>query len=91
MIKLSKRLAKLEATVQAKTPWRVSALEVNEVALAKLSIFDRELVDHARAHGGVTTLCDSRPTVWERWDAALGAAIEQTGFPVRVRAIDWEL
>lgn len=91
MTKLSKRLAKLEATVQAKSLWKVSATEVDELALEMLSADDHDLVQQARKHGGIASLCESHSAVFNRWDAALGPAIEQTGFPVRVHAVDWEL
>ncbi|HEY1754183.1 MAG TPA: hypothetical protein VGG72_02220 [Bryobacteraceae bacterium] len=94
MAGLSKRLAKLEATVRtvrAKSPWSVSITEVEKVALALLSAADRGLVQQARALGGAASLCDSHPDVWNRWDAALGKAIDETGFPVRFQALDWDL
>ena len=92
MTHLSKRLAKLESTVQAvraKSSWSVSTTDVDKVALAMLSAADRELVEHARANGGVALLSDSHPNVWDRWDNALGKAIDETGFPIRFHAIDW--
>jgi hypothetical protein len=51
MTHLSKRLAKLEATVQAKSPWSVSITEVDKFALALLSAADRGLVLQARTRG----------------------------------------
>jgi len=68
---------------------RVSTTDVDKVALAMLSAADRELVEHARANGGVALLSDSHPNVWDRWDNALGKAIDETGFPIRFHAIDW--
>jgi hypothetical protein len=90
MAHLSKRLAKLEATVQAKSPWTVRVTEVDKVALALLSAADRDLVEQARARGPISSLCNSHPGVWDRWDDALGEAIRRTGFPVRFHAMDWE-
>ena len=56
-----------------------------------LSAADRDQVQQARAHVGGTSLCNSRPEVWERWDVALGMALAQTGSPLRIHAEDWEL
>jgi hypothetical protein len=90
MAHLSKRLAKLEAAVQSKSPWSVSAAEVDRVARALLSTADRDLVEQARTRGPISSLCNSHPGVWDRWDDALGEAIRRTGFPVRFHAMDWE-
>ena len=91
MTHLSKRLAKLEASSPVKSSWSVSAAEVDRVALALLSETDRDLVEHARDHGGVGSLCRSDPAVWNRWEAALAKAFKKTGFPVQFNAIDWEM
>ena len=90
MNRLAKRLEKLEAMVAARAGW-VSGEEINKIALSKLSAGDREVVEQAIARHDGCWFMDTYPAVWERWDDALGAAMSETGFPIRIRAVDWEL
>ena len=90
MFRLSKRLKKLEAIIQMRSSPSVSTAEVDRIALGKLSLADRNLLQEARATRGLD-LSISHPETWKRWEDALEAAIEETDYPIRFRATDWGL
>ena len=89
MSRLSKRLQKLEAIIQMRSP-SFNAGEVDRIALGKLSQADRDLLREARATRGLD-LSISHPEMWQRWEDALEAAFEETDSAVRFRATDWGL
>jgi hypothetical protein len=84
------KLEKLESIAQETSGPTVSVTDVYKAALAILSAADRALVIEANTGGSIVSLADSNPVVWERFDAALGEATTQTGFPIRFLALDWE-
>lgn len=90
MNRLSKRLKKLERTLLEEPRWSVTAAEVDAAALSELSAADRDLVQQAMARRSSLWLMESHPEVWSRWEVALARGFEETGFPIRFRADDWE-
>ena len=88
-----RRLEKLEFMIQEPSFPRVSVstVDVDRLALMKLSPGDRELVQKSRLSSERISLIESHPLVWERWSDALAQAMEDANYPIRFSATDWGL
>ncbi len=82
MTSLKKRLQNLEAQREAKPRWVDFTADVLPVALTKLCPEDRERVTRVG-------YCVNEPGLFERWDAALAAAFDETKCPYRFTADDF--
>ena len=87
MKNLARRLQKLEAI---RPPIFCNGAVVTTVALTKLSMADRKLLDEARQLWRDEDRSEAHRAVCEKWEKALAEAIAETGFPVRITARDWD-
>jgi hypothetical protein len=60
------------------------------MALSKLTMAERKLLDETRQLWRDEDRTDAHRTVYELRERALADAIAETGFPVRMTAMDWD-
>jgi hypothetical protein len=84
---LTRRLQKLGAI---RPPVFCDGAVVITVALGKLSMAERKLLQEARQLWREEDRTEAHRAVCEKWETALAEAITETGFPVRIMARDWD-
>jgi hypothetical protein len=87
MRNVTRRLQKLEAI---RPPVFCDGAVVTDVALKKLSMAERKVLQEARQRWRDEDRTEAHWAVCEKWERALAEAITETGFPVRMTARDWD-
>jgi hypothetical protein len=88
MNRLSKRLQKLEAICP---PVFCDGSKVIDVAQAKMTMDERILVCEYRAWKPDKVYTEAQRAAYAKWERSLAEATEETGFPIKMQAIDWDV
>jgi hypothetical protein len=86
----TKRLDKLEAH-RAFQVWQMVPGRVSDVAAAKLSLADRELLAEAQEHRYKPECPEHLQAIWDRWRVAVDDANRELGVLCPIVVDDWNL